>query len=574
MKNLIQLLSYFKSYKLWTFLGAFLVFFEVLMDLFLPSIMSNIINIGIANQNISYIIWNIVFMFILTLIGILGGIFSTYFTAKATSFISKQMRHDVIYKVANLSFHHLDQLKVGNIVTILTDDIMTVGNIFIMGIRILFRVPIILVGSLILAIMMSPKLSILFIPLIPLMAGIMFFVMRTSLPYFEKTQDITDEMNRLVRENVYGIRTVKSFGKEQDSIREFQKVNQKLMNNNIKAVHIMTFAMPTIMFLINVAVVLVLLIGGKEASLPVGNIIAFTQYLTNILSTVMMGSMMIVMLSKSEVSAKRIQSILKLPDEKFVGNDCLQLHGAIQFSHVTFSYDDGLGDAVLKDISFEVQPGEVIAIVGGTGSGKTTLVSLLCRFYEHKAGSIILDEKEISSYDISYLHEQISICPQHPFLFSGTILDNLEMGKHYDLKKVKSVLKLVCADDFIEQKSHGIYSKVEQKGTNFSGGEKQRLSLARTLLRNPKIFILDDATSAIDLKTEKIILKNIKSYLKGKTVLWISNRIATIQNADKIIVLEDGKIEAVGTHLELLKKSKSYYDMYVSQQIGGVVSGK
>lgn len=576
MKNLVKLLSYFKSYRLWTFLGSFLVFAEVIMELFLPSIMANIINIGINNHDTSYIVTHVIIMFFLTIIGILGGIFSTYYTAKTTSFMSADMRRDVMNKITHLSFSHLDQLKVGNIVTILTDDIMTIGNIFMMGIRILLRVPIILFGSLIMAILISPKLSLLLLFLIPIVSGIILAVMKKAIPYFDQTQVLTDSINAFVHENVYGIKTIKSFCKESSMIERFERLNGNLRKVNLKALHMMTFVMPTVMFFINLAIILVLWGGGVQVyhnQLPIGDILAFIQYLTNILSAVMIVSMMMVMVSKSEVSANRIRSILNLPERQWLGTDKTPIMGSICFDHVTFSYGKGGGDEVLKDLSFSINQGEFVAIVGGTGSGKSTLISLLCGFYTCNKGTIYLDKKEITTYDRKGLQEQMVMCPQYPWLCSGTILDNLEMGKNYEIESINDALKLACANQFVERKPHGIYSQVEQLGTNFSGGEKQRLSLARTLLRDANVIILDNATSAIDLKTEQMILKNIHN-LKEKTIIWISNRTATIKNADKIIVLEDGKIEAIGTHDDLLNSSKSYHDLYVSQQMGGVQNAR
>lgn len=567
MKNLKKLTKFFSSYKLWTFLGSSLIFFEVIMDLFLPSIMSNIVNNGIGKNDLTYIIANVILMFILSIIGLIGGIFSTYFAAKVTGYVSHDIRVSLFKKITKLSFLKLDTIKVEHIITVLTNDLSMVSNIFMMGIRILFRVPIILIGSLIMAIVVSPTLSLSLIVVVPLMISTMYFVMKKSYPYFDLTQKAVDDINDIVRENVNGIRVVKAFVKEKEELKKFEKVNKKLLNINMKAMKIMTIAMPIMMLIVNVTVVLILWYGGNNVvngNIEIGNILAFIQYLSNILSSVMMGSLIIVMLAKSEVSALRINEVLELKEENMNGNLKQKISGKINFKNVYFSYKEATGDMVLKNISFNINKGELVGIIGPTGSGKTSLINLLLRFYDISEGEIILDEN-INLYDVQYLRSEIGLAMQQPSLFSGTISDNIKMGNKAKKKDIIKFSKIACADDFIQAKKNKYNYVVEQKGTNLSGGEKQRISLARTLAKDPSIIILDDATSAIDLKTEKTILNNIKKSLKDKTVIMISSRVASIINSDKILVIEDGTIKGIGTHIELLKTNKFYQDIYYSQ---------
>jgi len=563
MKQILSLFHYYKKYKLWTFLGTFLILFEVLMDLLFPTIMANIVSIGIANNDMQYILYNIVFLIILLIVGVTSGIFSAYFTAKATESVGSDLRSFVYKKVFHLQKKDMDPLSVGHMVTIFTDDISQVTSTYFLLLRILLRVPIILIGSIIMTIILNPELSLLLVVLLPIMIMILYFVMKKAFPYFDFTQKCTDDMNRYVRENISGIREVKAYVKEKDSIFQFRKINQRLMKFNVRGMQWIALAMPILMCLINFTTICILWIGGREVILghtEIGNIMAYIQYLTNILSAIMMGSIMILMLSKSKVSIDRIDEILNKkedPKEKELGH---KMKGEIVFDHVSFSYKEGSGDAVLKNISFSVPKGTWLGIVGPTGAGKSTLFSLLHRFYDVKQGQIFIDGHNIDTFSKEELRKQIGLCLQEPYLFSGTIKNNICGKEKVNIKKLKKIAKMACLD-FV----HNRYdTEVEQNGNNFSGGQKQRIMLAKTLYQEPQILLLDDATSALDYKTERTFYEHLRKNYQDRTVIVITSRIMPLQYMDQILVLEDGKIKGIGTHKELMKEP-TYQAIYTSQ---------
>lgn len=575
MKNLLQLLKYLKPYKKWAILAPLLIFLEVIMDLFLPSIMANVVNVGIAEKNVGYIVIHLGFMIVLTILGVLGGTLSTYYSAKASGYATSDLRKDLFEKISKLSFFNLDRIKTGHLITIITNDITLIGSVLMMCLRFVFRVPVILIGSMIMAVTISPKLSMVLLALIPIMVIIVSIVMKCAFPYFQKMQDSVDDVNSVVRENLGGIRVVKAFVMEDYEIERFQKVNQKLMDITVKGSRIMTTAMPIMMLFIHVATVLVLWFGGIEVNLgtlQVGDIMAFIEYLTSILTALMMASMVIVMISRSEASALRIHDIFSLENDLEDGKQALSLetiHGKLEFRNVSFAYNNGSGDAVLKNISFCANPGEMIGIIGSTGSGKSTLVNLIPRFYEASSGEILIDDINLKDYQLSFIRKNVSIALQKPFLFSKSIRENLAYGNEsVSEETLIEGARLACAAEFIEEK--GMDYVLEQKGVNLSGGQKQRLSLARALIADPKILILDDTLSAVDMKTDHQIRLNLKPFLKNRTTLIVASKIASIMDADQILVLEDGVLVAKGTHEELLKNCLFYQELYHSQMEKGV----
>lgn len=570
MKNLRNLLKYLKPYKKWAILAPLLIFLEVIMDLLLPSIMANVVNVGIENRDIGYIVIHLIFMVILTILGIVGGTLSAYYSAKASGYATNDLRKELFEKISGLSFFNLDKLKTGHLITIISNDITLIGSVLMLCLRFVFRVPIILVGSIIMAITISPKLSMILLALVPIMTIIVAIVMKKAFPYFQKMQDSVDDVNTVVRENLGGIRVVKAFVMEDYEIRRFKDVNQKLMDVTVKGTRIMITAMPIVMLFIHIATVLVLWFGGIEVNLgtlKIGDIMAFIEYLTSILTALMMASMVIVMLSRSEASALRINEIFELEDDLKDGKQSLSLehmNGKLEFRNVSFAYGNGTGDAVLKNISFVANPGEMIGIIGGTGSGKSTMVNLIPRFYDVSSGEILIDDINIKDYSLKFVRKNVSIALQKPFLFSKSIRYNLAYGNDSATEEnLMMGAHMACADEFIKEK--GMDYILEQRGVNLSGGQKQRLSLARALIANPKILILDDTLSAVDMKTDHQIRTNLKPFLKDRTTIIVASKIASIMEADRILVLEDGTLIAEGTHEELLKKCTFYKELYQSQ---------
>lgn len=571
MKKIKMLLNYLKKYKLYAFLAPVLIILEVIMELFLPNIMSNIINIGVANQDKNYVILNVAIMVGLTVIGVAGGLGSSYFAAKASENIAADLRKDVFSKITRLSFLNLEKIKPGHLLTVLTDDISMVGHLIMMALRILIRVPVIFFGSIIMAFFIDVKLSMIILIFIPIVFVLVLFILRKAFPYFTKMQECVDDVNSIVRENVSGIRVVKSFTTEDKEINKFDHTNKKLLNTTLKGIKLITISMPIMMFSINLSTVLILWIGGNSVisgNLLVGDIFAFSQYTSNILMSIMMASMVIMLASRSVVSTERIVEVLGA-DEDFKDNkDSINqenVKGKIEFKNVSFSYEGGTGDEVLKDISFVINPNERIAIVGAIGSGKSTLVSLLPRFYDVSSGEILIDDVPIKNIKLSSLRKNIGFAFQQAFIFSKTIKDNINYGNTESSDEdVELAANISAASEFIESKEDKYDYVLEQRGANLSGGQKQRIAIARSILINPSILILDDSTSAVDVKTAKQIKKGLEDYKKCTTLI-ITSRISEALDADKVIVLDDGKLVGFDTPSNLLKENKYYQDIYNSQ---------
>ena len=564
MKNIKRILNYLKKYKLYAILAPVLIVLEVIMELFLPNIMSNIIKVGVANTNIKYIIINVAFMFLLTIVGVLGGLGSSYFASKASENVAADLRSDVFKKITNLSFLNLEKIKPGHLLTVLTNDINTIGSLLLMGLRILFRVPVIFIGSLIMAFFISPKLTLILVILIPIVFILVFLILRKAFPYFNKMQDCVDEVNSSIRENVSGIRVVKSFVMEETEINKFDRINKKLLDTTLKGEKIITISMPTMMLFINIATILVLWFGGNLVvvnELEVGDIVAFTQYTANILSSILMASMTIMMVSRSVVSANRIIEIMDAKEDFKNNGVKFDIKGKIEFKDVSFSYEGGSGDQVLSDISFVINPLEKVAIIGAIGSGKSTIVKLIPRFYDVTKGSILIDDVNVKDIDVSYLRNSIGNAFQQNFIFSKSIKDNINYGND----KVPFEDTLMAADisqaiNFIMEKPKDFDYLLEQRGTNLSGGQKQRIAIARAVLIKPKILILDDATSAIDLETAKEIRKSLSNNRKCTTI-FITSKIAEALEADRVMVIDDGKLVGFDTPSKLLKNNAYYKEL-------------
>jgi len=408
--------------------------------------------------------------------------------------------------------------------------------------------------------------------LIPFVLILAVIIMTKAFPSFNQMQKNMDNVNTVVRENLGGIRVVKAFVTEDYESKKFKKANENLMNSVIKAIRIVTVAMPLMMLCINGAIIFVLWFGGKDVTvgaMQIGDIMAFIQYLTNILTSIMMASMVIVMLSRSEASSKRINDTFALEnDSENIKNSISteKIEGKVEFRNVSFNYEGGTGDAVLKNINFTVEPGEIVALLGATGSGKSTLVNLIPRFYDVTSGSILIDDIDIKSYNLPFLRKNVGIALQQTLLFSDTIKNNIKYGNdEASDEDVIKAAKIAEAHDFIMSKKSGYDYRLNQRGVNLSGGQKQRLAIARAILPNPKILILDDTTSAVDMKTEKKIRESLKKVMKNRTTFIVAQRISSAMDADKIIVLDDGMIVGMGTHKELLANNKIYQDIYNSQ---------
>ena len=571
MKKIKIILEHLKKYKLYAILAPILIILEVIMELFLPNIMSNIINIGVANRDTKYVILYVAVMISLTIVGVMGGLGSSYFAAKASENVVADLRKEVFEKITNFSFLNLEKIKPGHLLTVITNDIATVGHLIMMSLRILIRVPVIFFGSIVMAFFIDVELSMIILILIPIVFTLVILILKKAFPYFTKMQECVDDVNSIVRENVSGIRVVKSFTMEEKEINRFDYTNKKLLNTTLKGIKLVTISMPIMMFAINFSTILILWIGGNSVvsgRLLIGDIFAFSQYTANILTSIMMASMVIMIASRSVVSAERINEVLDNGEDFKDKKDAIDIEdmkGKIEFKNVSFSYEGGTGDAVLKDINFVINPNEKIAIVGAIGSGKSTLASLIPRFYDISSGEILIDDTPIKDIKLSSLRRNVGFAFQQAFIFSKTIKDNICYGnKDVSLGELDLVSDISAAKEFIDSKEDKYDYVLEQRGVNLSGGQKQRIAIARSILINPKILILDDSTSAVDVKTAKKIKKGLDDYRKCTTLI-ITSRISEALDADKVIVLDDGKLVGFDTPKKLLEENKYYQDIYNSQ---------
>ncbi|TDT71453.1 ATP-binding cassette subfamily B protein [Hypnocyclicus thermotrophus] len=575
MDKIKKLIEYTKKYRLFTLLAPLFMMVEVIADLFLPFISKNIINIGIVNNDTAYIFKMGLLMLITTLIGAFGGIMCSVFAAKAAISTSTDLREKLFSKIIKLDFFNLEKLKTGNLITLLTDDISKIQGLILAGTRIVVRAPLLFIGGLIMAIITSKKLSLVLIFIIPIMIFLMYLILKKSFPLFYKIQNKLDIVNKISQENLFGIKTVKSFSREEYEENRFSTANRNFMNNIITSSKIISLQRPLIMMFLNFGVLLIIYFGGKgviSKSENLGTIIAYINYLEIIIFSIVMTSMILINLSRSIVSVDRIEKILQLNEEKYLSTNNNNISGDITFKNIYFAFEDN--KYILENISFKIKENETIGIIGVTGSGKSTLVSLIPKFLLPQKGNIYIGNKNINEYSLDILRKNIGFVFQDNIIFSGSIKENITFGnKNLSIEDIKKYAKMSKADEFIENLEKKYDSIIGQRGVNLSGGQKQRLSIARTLANKPKIIIFDDSTSALDAETEKYIMTQINENIKNCTKIIISQKISSVMNADKIIVLDNGKIENIGKHNDLLLNSKLYNEIF-NLQIGGDIDVK
>ncbi|WP_195244883.1 ABC transporter ATP-binding protein [Clostridium celatum] len=565
-----KLLKYIKgSSIIYAILAPLMMFIEVIMDLNQPKLMADIIDIGVANGDIQYVL-NIGFkMIIVAFIGILGGILCGIFTSIAAMTMGKNLRQGLFNKIQSLSFLEIDKFKTSSLITRLTNDVTQVQNMVMMALRGMVRSPLICLGGVIMAFSISSKLSIIFLVIIPLIIVSVVVITSKSIPFFTDMQKKIDNVNLVMRENLLGIRVVKAFAIEGKIREKFKNSNEELMETSIEAQSVTVLLWPLVTLIMNLSVVAVLWFGGNlvnTGSLEIGKIMAFINYLVQIMGSLNMMVMIIINFSRAKVSATRINEVLDIEPSIVNKDDSKEINNFdIEFKDVYFKYNKD-SDYVLSGISFKAKEGEKIGIIGATGSGKSSLVSLIPRLYDTTMGSITIGNEDVRNLKIDELREIIGVVLQDTILFSGTIADNLRFGKKDATKEMMhSATKDAQAFEFINSAKEGYDRIVEQRGKNLSGGQKQRVSIARTLIKEPKILILDDSSSALDMATEAKLQKAIKRRMQNSTVFLIAQRISAVMDCDKIIVLDDGEISAIGTHRELLKTSEIYRSIAISQ---------
>ncbi|GIP43063.1 ABC transporter [Paenibacillus sp. J45TS6] len=569
-----KLLPFLKPYWAASLLAPLLMLLEVSMDLLQPRLMASIIDEGIMTSNLDHIQETGLFMIVVALIGLVGGAGCTIFSSIAAQHFGKDLRIRLFEQIQSFSFHNLDERKTGSLITRLTNDVVQLQAFVQMVLRIFVRTPLLLIGSLAMAIMLSPNLAFILVVSVPVLFFILYLLTKRSFPLFTKMQSKLDHVNTVLQENLSGVRVIKAFVRRDYEEQRFNKTNDDYTQAAIRANRLMALSMPLMTLVLNVSIVAVLWFGGLQyyqGSLEIGKLIAFINYVTQLLMSMLMLSNMLVFVSRAKVSADRVNEVLSTYSE--IENPIHPKHmssdneGSIEFSNVSFSYHNQEDDLVLTNISFKAEAGQMVAILGATGAGKTTLIHLIPRLYEVYSGEIRVGGVPIQDYDLEELRSKVAVVMQQAILFSGTIRDNIRYGNpSASEEQILAAAKAAEAAPFIEQLEKGYDTVLGQKGVNLSGGQKQRISLARALVTDPAILILDDSTSAVDLKTEANILKAMEQQKSNVTKMIIAQRISSVTKADLILVLNDGMIAAQGTHEELLKTSSVYQDIYRSQR--------
>ena len=556
-------------------IGPLMMLTEVAGEVMLPKFMSMIINNGVADRNLAYIGKMGALMVLTVLFMAVSGILGAYFSAKASISFTSDMRNDLFQKVQQFSFENIDGYSTGSLVTRLTNDVQQVQNVLMMGLRMALRAPGMFLGALIMAFMMNRQLAVIILIVIPLLLAAIILILKTAFPRFGEMQRRLDRLNSGIQESLTNVRVVKSFVREAHEIEKFSRLNRDLKESSLRALRIVITTMPVMMFAMNVTTLAVVWYGGNiiiAGKMPVGDLTAFTTYIVQILMSLMMLSMVFLQSSRASASMKRINEIfdteINLNDDNAKNKDKKVTEGHVEFKNVSFGYsgENGRKDLVLEGISFTAEPGQTIGIIGSTGSGKTSLVQLIPRLYDVTGGEVLVDGVNVKEYSLKHLREGVGMVLQKNILFSGTIEENLRWGNEdAPMEDVIRFSESAQADPFVKNFKNGYDTEMGQGGVNVSGGQKQRLCIARALLKRPKILILDDSTSAVDTATEAKIRESLYHDLKDTTKIIIAQRISSVQEADQILVLEDGKIIGHGTHEELLKTCETYSEIYTTQ---------
>ena len=574
-----QYKKYVIPYKSAFILGPIFMIVEVLGEIILPKLMSMIINYGcgqdvtVAAKGPAYIIGIGAAMIGTALLMMMGGVLGAYFAVKASVNFAGDLRRDVFAKVQKFSFANIEKFSTGSLVTRLTNDITNIQNVLSMGLRMLLRAPGMLIGGLIMAFLMNAKLALVFCVVIPVLIIALAFVMKTAFPRFDVMQTKIDGLNSRIQENITNQRVVKSFVRDDFEKETFDRANNELKDKTLRAMKVVILTMPIMTLAMNLTVMAVVWFGGQQiliGDMPVGNLTAFTTYVTQILMSLMMVSMIMIQGSRAMASSHRILEVLDtdidLNDDNASEKDRLVTSGEIEFKNVCFRYYKKHKKNVLQNINFTAKPGEVVGIIGSTGSGKSSLVQLIPRLYDCDEGEVLVDGVNVKEYSLNHLRDGVAMVLQKNTLFSGSIMENLRWGDEEATdEQVKEAAKAAQADGFVSEFADGYDRELGQGGVNVSGGQKQRLCIARALLKKPKILILDDSTSAVDTATEAQIRKSFSTTLKDTTKLIIAQRISSVEDADRILVMDEGQIVGQGTHKELLESCETYQEIYYSQ---------
>ena len=568
-----KLLPYVKNYKRETIIAPLFKMLEATFELLIPIIMANIIDIGIREVNQGYI-WQMCLLMIgLGVLGLLCSITAQYFSATGAAGFGTELRRDFYAHINSLSYQELDKIGTSTLVTRVTSDINQIQAGFNLFLRLLLRAPFIVVGAIIMAFTISSKLTMIFLIAVPLLGLAIFFIVKATIPIYKKVQGVLDQIIGETQSNYNGARVIRAFVRQKQEQASFNEVAKELKERQIHAGKIAGLMNPVTYLLVNLAIIAILWYGGIEVNIggiTQGQLIALVSYMTQVLMALLALAVLVMTVTKGMASAARVNEVLAITSSIVDANKDCQMTKAdmpiVEFVEVDFSYMDGQG-AVLNNINFSVQPGETIGIIGGTGSGKSTLVNLIPRFYEANSGEIMVWGNDIQSYPLTQLRSKVGVVPQKAVLFAGTIRDNIRWGnEEASDEEIYQALSIAQAMNVVNEKIEGLDTEVLAGGRNFSGGQRQRLTIARALVRKPEILILDDSASALDYATDAALRRNLREQTKDMTVFLVSQRAITVSNADRILVLDEGQVVGLGTHEQLLATCEIYQEICHSQR--------
>ena len=583
-----KLIPYLKNYKKESIIGPLFKLLEAVFELIVPLVTARIVDIGIQNRDIPYI-WKMAALLVaFGVMGLLCSLLAQYFAAKAAVGFGTELRHDLFCHIEQLSYAAVDKAGSATLVVRITSDINQVQSGVNLTLRLLLRSPFIVFGAMVMAFTVNVKAAMIFVVAIPVLSVIVFGIMAVSMPLYKKVQKQLDHVTQATRENLTGARVIRAFNRQEDEIRNFDESNGLLVRFQVFVGKISALMNPMTYVVVNLSIISVVWISGKQVDAGIitqGETVALVNYMSQILVELIKMANLIILISKAVACMKRVDSVFEIkssieekPHEIKTQNTENEMEttqkispetAKMEFDHVDFSYKKDSKEPVLKDINLSIRAGETIGIIGGTGSAKTSLVNLISRLYDVTDGSVKVGGKDVRSYDMETLRNEVAVVLQKNVLFSGTILDNLRWGdKNASEEECKRVCRLACADEFIDRMPEGYNTYIEQGGSNVSGGQKQRLCIARALLKKPKVLILDDSTSAVDTATDAKIRKAFLTEIPETTKLIIAQRISSVQDADRIIVMENGKVNGFGSHEELLKTNEIYREVYESQTGG------
>ncbi|MFD2616676.1 ABC transporter ATP-binding protein [Terrilactibacillus laevilacticus] len=572
---MLKLSKYLLPYKWSIVFTIMFVFLQSLANLYLPTLMSDIVDTGIVNGNIGYILKMGIYMLLITLVAGAFTIIANYLSAQVASRFGRDIRYRMFSHIESFSLSEFDDLGTASLITRSTNDISQVEQVFLMILKLMIMAPLMCIGGIIMAFYSDAKLSLVLVMAIPVIVVTILLIARRGIPLFKQIQKKMDRLNLVLREGLTGIRVVRSFNRVDDELKRFDQANQDMTITSVKVQKIMAAMMPMMMLIMNVSTIAIVWFGGLRIShgaMQVGDLMAFIQYAMQIMFSLMMGAMLFIMIPRGQASSVRINEVLATkPDitdvlaKKTQNVSDIPNRGAIEFKHVTFRYEGAENPAVI-DLNFTANPGETTAIIGGTGAGKSTIMNLIPRFYDIEDGEILVDGYNIATMKIESLRQMIGYVPQKSVLFTGTVKDNIRYGKEDATDdEIKQAAKMAEADSFIQDMKDGYDSLLAQGGKNVSGGQKQRLSIARAIVKRPLIYLFDDSFSALDYKTDAKLRKALKSITATSTTIIVAQRISTVIDADKIIVLDEGTIAGIGTHESLMDTCQVYREIVSSQ---------